>query len=216
MLMTNLFCLGKIHKTYENGTFYGYFRNGMTVNKNGLMNDMELLEMRFLAWQGGADKNLDWTSTAKPGLMYSEEQYRKALEIYEETKSVTKTMRLLGYPTRRQTLYNWILKAVRLHRSPPWPLREFQGRPCCGLPEDQRPYHEAYGYGSRKYSLRCCSVGTIPSHWVRWNGLPGSAGTIYAPCQLIDAWKTPPIIRVICYTFGVIVSCIALDLYPGF
>lgn len=40
--------------------------------------------------------------------MYSEEQYYKALEVYEETKSITKTMRLLGYPARRQTLYNWI------------------------------------------------------------------------------------------------------------
>lgn len=41
-------------------------------------------------------------------MMYSEEQYRKALEIYEETKSVTQTITILGYPARRQTLYNWI------------------------------------------------------------------------------------------------------------
>ena len=40
--------------------------------------------------------------------MYSEEQYYKALEVYEETKSVTKTITILGYPARRQTLYNWI------------------------------------------------------------------------------------------------------------
>ena len=40
--------------------------------------------------------------------MYSEEQYHRALEVYDETKSITKTMRLLGYPARRQTLYNWI------------------------------------------------------------------------------------------------------------
>jgi putative transposase len=40
--------------------------------------------------------------------MYSEEQYRKALEVYEETKSVTKTITILGYPARRQTPYNWI------------------------------------------------------------------------------------------------------------
>lgn len=40
--------------------------------------------------------------------MYSDEQYRKALEVYEETKSVTKTITVLGYPARRQTLYNWI------------------------------------------------------------------------------------------------------------
>ena len=42
--------------------------------------------------------------------MYSEEQYHKALEIYEETQSVGKTIQLLGYPVRRQTLYNWINK----------------------------------------------------------------------------------------------------------
>jgi hypothetical protein len=28
--------------------------------------------------------------------MYSEEQYRKALEVYEETKSVTKTITIFG------------------------------------------------------------------------------------------------------------------------
>ena len=40
--------------------------------------------------------------------MYSEEQYHKALEVYEETRSITKTITILGYPKRRQTLYNWI------------------------------------------------------------------------------------------------------------
>lgn len=40
--------------------------------------------------------------------MYSEEQYYKAFEVYEETKSVTKPIMILGYPARRQTLYNWI------------------------------------------------------------------------------------------------------------
>lgn len=40
--------------------------------------------------------------------MYSEEQYHRALEVYEETQSVTRTITLLGYPARRQTLYNWI------------------------------------------------------------------------------------------------------------
>ena len=40
--------------------------------------------------------------------MYSEEEYHRALEVYEETKSVTRTIAILGYPVRRQTLYNWI------------------------------------------------------------------------------------------------------------
>ena len=37
--------------------------------------------------------------------MYSDEQYRKALEVYEETKSVTKAMTILGHPAYRQTLF---------------------------------------------------------------------------------------------------------------
>lgn len=40
--------------------------------------------------------------------MYSEEQYYKALALYDECGSVTKTIAQLGYPARRQTLYNWI------------------------------------------------------------------------------------------------------------
>ena len=40
--------------------------------------------------------------------MYSEEQYHKALEVYKETGSITKTITILGYPKRRQTLYNWL------------------------------------------------------------------------------------------------------------
>lgn len=50
--------------------------------------------------------------------MYSDEQYRKALEVYEETKLVTKTITILGYPARRQTVYNldqseWMLSKER-------------------------------------------------------------------------------------------------------
>lgn len=37
---------------------------------------------------------------------YSDEQHRKALELYEETKP--KTITIVGYPARRQALYNWI------------------------------------------------------------------------------------------------------------
>ncbi len=38
--------------------------------------------------------------------MDAEEQYRKAIKVYEETKPVTIT--LLGYPVRRRTMYDWI------------------------------------------------------------------------------------------------------------
>ena len=39
--------------------------------------------------------------------MYSKEQKDMALQIYHQTRSVTKTIRILGYPTRRN-LYTWI------------------------------------------------------------------------------------------------------------
>lgn len=46
--------------------------------------------------------------------MYSEEQYYKALALYDECGSVTKTITQLGYPARRQTLYNWITRRNHL------------------------------------------------------------------------------------------------------
>ena len=38
--------------------------------------------------------------------MYTQEQYERALSLYDECGSVTKTMTQLGYPARRQTRYN--------------------------------------------------------------------------------------------------------------
>lgn len=46
--------------------------------------------------------------------MHSEEQYNKALALYVEYGSVTKTITQLGYPARRQTLYNWIIRRKHL------------------------------------------------------------------------------------------------------
>lgn len=40
--------------------------------------------------------------------MYTEEQHKKALSLYDEYGSVTKTMVRLGYPSQRQIFYNWI------------------------------------------------------------------------------------------------------------
>ncbi len=39
--------------------------------------------------------------------MFSKEQKDIALRLYHQTESVTKTIRILGYPTRRN-LYKWI------------------------------------------------------------------------------------------------------------
>ena len=38
--------------------------------------------------------------------MYSQKQKSSALEVYHQTNSVSETIRILGYPTRRQ-LYTW-------------------------------------------------------------------------------------------------------------
>jgi len=39
--------------------------------------------------------------------MYSKEKIHTALELYHQCGSITKTMQLLGYPSRR-ALYDWI------------------------------------------------------------------------------------------------------------
>ena len=39
--------------------------------------------------------------------MYSKVQRLTALEVFHQTNSVSETIRILGYPTRRQ-LYTWI------------------------------------------------------------------------------------------------------------
>ena len=43
--------------------------------------------------------------------MYSKEQKDIALRIYHQTESVTETIRILGYPTRRN-LYTWIAEKI--------------------------------------------------------------------------------------------------------
>ncbi|MCR5694578.1 MAG: IS3 family transposase [Clostridia bacterium] len=108
--------------------------------------------------------------------MYSEEQYYKALEVYEETKSIIKTMRLLGYPARRQTLYNWINRKRLLPenrttfrgyntaehpRHPPLELKLDVIRRCFENGEDVQSVSNEVGYSTasiyawrRKYILK--------------------------------------------------------------
>lgn len=52
--------------------------------------------------------------------MYSKEQKDIALRIYHQTESVTETIRILGYPTRRN-LYTWIAE----ENTPPKPRKEY-------------------------------------------------------------------------------------------
>ena len=44
-------------------------------------------------------------------MSYSKEQIKKALELYQQCKSVSQTVHILGYPTR-ENLYKWIKKNV--------------------------------------------------------------------------------------------------------
>ena len=52
--------------------------------------------------------------------MYSKEQKDIALRIYHQTESVTETIRILGYPTRRN-LYTWIVE----ENTPPKTRKEY-------------------------------------------------------------------------------------------
>lgn len=52
--------------------------------------------------------------------MYSKEQKDIALRIYHQTESVTETIRILGYPTRRN-LYTWIAE----ENTPPKTRKEY-------------------------------------------------------------------------------------------
>ena len=108
--------------------------------------------------------------------MYSEEQYYKALDVYEETQSITKTIRLLGYPARRQTLYNWINRKRLLPenrstfrgyntpehpRHPPLEMKLNAIRRCFEQGEDVESVSKEIGYSTasiyawrRKYILK--------------------------------------------------------------
>ena len=57
---------------------------------------------------GGADKNLDsQRALERSPFVYSYEKKSIALKVFHQTNSVSETIRILGYPTRRQ-LYSWI------------------------------------------------------------------------------------------------------------
>lgn len=62
--------------------------------------------------------------------MYSKEQKDIALRIYHQTESVTETIRILGYPTRRN-LYTWIAE----ENTPPKTRKEY---PVIDNPPDHR------------------------------------------------------------------------------
>lgn len=81
--------------------------------------------------------------------MYSEEQYCKALALYDECDSITKTITQLGYPARRQTLYNWITRRKHLPKG----RSSFHG---VNTPEHQlklRAIHRCFELGENVQSV---------------------------------------------------------------
>ncbi len=56
---------------------------------------------------GGADIKLDSYRALKGAFMYSKKQKEEALKLYKQSKSVSETVRILGYPTGKQ-FYNWV------------------------------------------------------------------------------------------------------------
>ena len=76
----------------------------------GVVSDRSLGKacMKGTMRERGADKN--WTSTDSERswiTMYSQDKINIALQVYHQCGSVTNTIRMLGYPTRR-ALYTWI------------------------------------------------------------------------------------------------------------
>ena len=136
--------------------------------------------------------------------MYSEEQYYRALKVYEETQSITKTIRLLGYPARRQTLYNWINRKRLLPenrstfrgyntpehpRHPPLEMKLNAIRRCFEQGEDVQSVSKEIGYSTasiyawrRKYILKgTAALMNSPKEHNRGNlpeGKPASSAEI--------------------------------------
>ena len=61
--------------------------------------------------------------------MYSKQQKEAALKLYKQSKSVSETVRILGFPTRKQ-LYNWVYEEKH-------PLKKRKKLTAVGNP----PYH---------------------------------------------------------------------------
>lgn len=90
--------------------------------------------------------------------MYSKEQKNIALRIYHQTESVTETIRILGYPTRRN-LYTWIAE----ENTPPKTRKEY---PVIDNPPDhpRNPplevkldaIHRCYELGDANFASSVC------------------------------------------------------------
>ena len=82
-------------------------------------------------------------------MRYSEEQVRRALELYLETRSVTKTRRQLGLKVSRAGFYEWIKKAglpVREVKKPDLETKLNAAHRCFSLGEKVQSVSKEVGF----------------------------------------------------------------------
>ena len=82
-------------------------------------------------------------------MLYSEEQVRRALELYMETRSVTKTIRQLGLKVSRSGFYKWIKKAqlpVREVKKPSLETKLKAAHRCFSLGEKVQSVSREVGF----------------------------------------------------------------------
>ena len=80
---------------------------------------------------------------------YSEEQVRRALELYMETRPATKTTRQLGLKASRSGFYKWIKKAqlpVREAKKPDLETKLNAARRCFSLGEKVQSVSREIGF----------------------------------------------------------------------
>ncbi|KDE63154.1 helix-turn-helix domain-containing protein [Fusobacterium necrophorum] len=94
-------------------------------------------------------------------MSYSKEQIKKALELYQQCKSVSETVRILGYPSR-EYLYKWIknenilkkerkklpifINSSKHPRNPPIKIKLDPMKRCFELGESVKYVAEDIGY----------------------------------------------------------------------
>lgn len=130
--------------------------------------------------------------------MFTYEKRERALQTYEDTHSVTKTIHSLGYPGR-QTLYKWISEQnqpekvkstyhgenTAIHpRHPPVNLKLEVLHRCFELGEDVKSVSDEIGYSRasiytwrRKYLQKGMTALMNPAHDPRGKLVPGTASS---------------------------------------
>ena len=103
-------------------------------------------------------------------MRYSEAQYRRALKVYRQTNSISHTLKILGYPGSRQTLYNWVKGKGRIPRMrSSTPGRPKSGNRCHPLTAESKlqVLRRCFELGERVQSV-AAEVGYTPASIYIW------------------------------------------------